>query len=59
MQQIAELEPALYLVSLGGILGLFKPYQLKILKHGKWEYHSFTTQLLSIRISGQTIYTFH
>lgn len=40
-------------------MALFKPYQLKIHTNGKWEYHSFTTQLLSIRVAGSTVYTFH
>jgi hypothetical protein len=59
MQQIAELEPSTYFLHVGGVMALFKPLQLKVLRNGKWEWHSFTTQLLSIRVWGQTVYSFH
>lgn len=59
MQQIAELQPSLYFLSIDGILALFKPYQLKVFRNSKWEHHSFTTQLLSIRIVNNTVYSFH
>ena len=59
MQQIAELEPSQYILSIEGILALFKPFQLRLFKHGRWEAHSFTTQLLSIRVAGQIVYSFH
>ena len=59
MQQIAELEPSLYCLQIGGILALFKPFQLRLFRHGRWEAHSFTTQLLSIRVAGHTVYSFH
>jgi hypothetical protein len=59
LQQIAELEPSLYFFNIGGSLALFKPFQLKLLRNGRWEYHSFTTQLLSVRVHGETVYSFH
>lgn len=59
LQQVAELEPCEYLLEVGGVLAMFKPFQLKLLRDGRWEAHSFTTQLLSIRVEGTTVYSFH
>ena len=44
---------------IGGVLALFKPFQLRLFRNDRWEAHSFTTQLLSIRVAGHTVYSFH
>jgi hypothetical protein len=40
-------------------MALFKPFELKIYRNERWEYHSFTTQLSSIRVVGNVVYSFH
>ena len=53
------MESSIKILQIDGVLGLFKPFYLKVFRNSKWEYHSFTTQLLAVRANGQTVYTFH
>ena len=58
-QQLAEMEPCMHMLNVEGALLMFQQFQLKACVDGHWQYHPFTTQLLSLRRQGNSIFTFH
>jgi hypothetical protein len=53
------MEACSYFIGIDDVLALFKPFEAKIWRNERWEHHSFTTQLLNVRVIGNIVWSFH